>query len=156
MQLVRIFLRIFKGEKNILWQVVTQHASEIRIHMWMFPFQMSGQRYKRTNFEEDETVSPGGTTPTGGPFSPVVVVKPSSGFWHRRSLLECILFALLAILGVVIITMAISENRPGTPTVTKTVIMQQPEQSESSKPRSETVFPLDFMSCIFEKYLNIL
>lgn len=66
---------------------------------------MSGQRYKRTNFEDDD-VSNGGT-PTID-FNPsVVLFKGGLTTWQRKTVLERVLITLSIILSVVVIILAI-------------------------------------------------
>ena len=68
-------------------------------------FQMSGQKYTRTNFEEDEASVAG--TPTAGEFPASVMYKRgASVFRGKRTLLECILVVILGIASLAIIVLA--------------------------------------------------
>ena len=66
---------------------------------------MSGQKYTRTNFEEDEASVAG--TPTAGEFPASVMYKRgASVFRGKRTLLECILVVILGIASLAIIVLA--------------------------------------------------
>eukprot|EP00106_Octopus_bimaculoides_P022840 XP_014790282.1 PREDICTED: endothelin-converting enzyme 2-like [Octopus bimaculoides] len=82
--------------------------AESKFESKMLGFQMremSGQRYKRTNFEDDD-VSNGGT-PTID-FNPsVVLFKGGLTTWQRKTVLERVLITLSIILSVVVIILAI-------------------------------------------------
>ncbi|ESO99465.1 hypothetical protein LOTGIDRAFT_213427 [Lottia gigantea] len=67
---------------------------------------MSGQRYKRTNFDDEETLSNGGSTPTQMEFAPGIMFKGGVNVWQRKSALERILLVLLVILLVILIIIA--------------------------------------------------
>lgn len=76
--------------------------------------QMSGQKYKRTNFEEDDNSLADGTPP-GGSYDPAIAFKVGATFCHRRSPLERLLLALVAILALVALVLAVllgSHNHP--------------------------------------------
>lgn len=75
---------------------------------------MSGQKYKRTNFEEDDNSLADGTPP-GGSYDPAIAFKVGATFCHRRSPLERLLLALVAILALVALVLAVllgSHNHP--------------------------------------------
>nr|QHX41524.1 endothelin-converting enzyme 2-like isoform X1 [Octopus vulgaris] len=82
--------------------------AESKFESKMLGFQMremSGQRYKRTNFEDDD-VSNGGT-PTID-FNPsVVLFKGGLTTWQRKTVLERVLITLSIILSAVVIILAI-------------------------------------------------
>ncbi|XP_060561809.1 endothelin-converting enzyme homolog isoform X3 [Ruditapes philippinarum] len=65
---------------------------------------MSGQKYTRTNFEEDEVSGAG--TPPPGEFNTSVVYKRGGGLKGRRSWLEVILLGTLGVASVTIIVLA--------------------------------------------------
>ncbi|KAK2148889.1 hypothetical protein LSH36_477g02015 [Paralvinella palmiformis] len=67
---------------------------------------MSGQKYKRTNFEEDDNVSNGGTPP-GVTYDPSIAFKAGASFWQKRTILEKLLLSLSAVLAVVVIILGI-------------------------------------------------
>lgn len=85
-------------------------------------YEMSGQRYKRTNFDDDD-VSNGGT-PTID-FNPsVVLFKGGLTSWQRKTVLERVLITFSLILSVIVIVLVIMllvkeakvnkiENQPG-------------------------------------------
>ena len=64
--------------------------------------QMSGQKYKRTNFEDDDNTS-GGGSPPGVIYDPAVAFKAGATFWQKRSLLERFLLVVLLVFTMVII-----------------------------------------------------
>ena len=65
---------------------------------------MSGQKYTRTNFEEDEASVAG--TPTAE-FPASVMYKRGAGLFRgKRTLLECILVVILGIASLAIIVLA--------------------------------------------------
>lgn len=66
---------------------------------------MSGQRYKRTNFEEDEVRSNGGTPPPME-YSANVVFKGGWLSWQRRSIQERVLLVLMGLMTIVLIVLA--------------------------------------------------
>ncbi|KAL5014273.1 hypothetical protein ScPMuIL_008543, partial [Solemya velum] len=66
---------------------------------------MSGQRYKRTNFEEDDNISNGGTPPPVD-FHPGVVFKGGLTIWQKKTPMERGLLILLAILALSVIVLA--------------------------------------------------
>ncbi|GAB1602197.1 endothelin-converting enzyme homolog isoform X2 [Argonauta hians] len=69
-------------------------------------FEMSGQRYKRTNFEDDDNASNGGT-PTID-FNPsVVLFKGGLTTWQRKTVLERVLITLSILLSAVVIVLAV-------------------------------------------------
>ena len=67
---------------------------------------MSGQRYKRTNFDEDELTSNGGGTPPPGDYNPNVVFKGGWLSWQRRSSQEKVLLVVLAMMTLTLIILA--------------------------------------------------
>ena len=67
---------------------------------------MSGQKYKRTNFEEDDNVSNGGTPP-GVTYDPSIAFKAGASFWQRRTILEKLLLSISGVLAVVVIILGI-------------------------------------------------
>lgn len=74
---------------------------------------MSGQKYKRTNFDDDDNTSTGGTPP-GVTYDPAIAFKAGASFWQKRSLLEkLLLFLTIALLLTVIILGAIIGSRSG-------------------------------------------
>lgn len=76
--------------------------------------QMSGQKYKRTNFEEDDNSLADGTPP-GVNYDPAVAFKVGATFCHRRSSFERLLLVLVAVLGIVVVILAVllgSHNHP--------------------------------------------
>ena len=77
---------------------------------------MSGQRYKRTNFEDDD-MSNGGTPPPID-FNPSIMFKGGLTSWQRRTLLERVLIVILIIVGICLIVLAtlvaVKEKKPGT------------------------------------------
>ncbi|XP_041378589.1 endothelin-converting enzyme homolog isoform X2 [Gigantopelta aegis] len=66
--------------------------------------EMSGQRYKRTNFEDDD-MSNGGTPPPID-FNPSIMFKGGLTSWQRRTLLERALIVVLIIVGICLIVLA--------------------------------------------------
>lgn len=69
-------------------------------------FQMSGQRYKRTNFEDDEASSPAGTPP-GITYDPSVAFKVGASFWQKRTNLEKLLVVALTIWSITMLVLFI-------------------------------------------------
>ncbi|KAK6177608.1 hypothetical protein SNE40_015673 [Patella caerulea] len=67
---------------------------------------MSGQRYKRTNFDDEDTLSNGGSTPPPMDFAPGIVFKGGMTVWERKTALERILLVLLVILSIALIVIA--------------------------------------------------
>ncbi|KAL3861160.1 hypothetical protein ACJMK2_007225 [Sinanodonta woodiana] len=65
---------------------------------------MSNQKYKRTNFEEDE-VSVGGTPPPGDLNASVIFKNSLSVCRKGRTTLECILFVLIGLFSIALIVM---------------------------------------------------
>ncbi len=65
---------------------------------------MSGQKYKRTNFEDDDNMSTGGTPP-GVTYDPAIAFKAGATFWQKRSLLEK--FLLFLVITLIIITIVL-------------------------------------------------
>ena len=73
------------------------------------PFQMSNQKYRRTNFEEDHSVSPasqwtsdfqqvaGAEPPENGTVHPGVTYNSSTHCWGRRTRFEKVLMILLGV-----------------------------------------------------------
>ena len=55
---------------------------------------MSGQKYRRTNFDDDENTSTGGTPP-GVTYDPAIAFKAGATFWQKRTALEKALLVLL-------------------------------------------------------------
>lgn len=77
--------------------------------------QMSGQKYKRTNFEEDDN-SLADRTPPGVNYDPAVAFRVGATFCHRRSSLERLLLVLVAVLGIAVLVLAVllgSHSHPG-------------------------------------------
>ena len=66
---------------------------------------MSGQKYKRTNFDDDDNTSMGGTPP-GVTYDPAIAFKVGASFWQKRSWLEKLQFVLVVILVIVIVVLA--------------------------------------------------
>ncbi|XP_070206697.1 endothelin-converting enzyme homolog [Littorina saxatilis] len=66
---------------------------------------MSGQGYKRTNFDEDELTSNGGTPPPTD-YSANVVFKGGWLSWHRRSTQERVLMVVLLLMTVTLVVLA--------------------------------------------------
>ncbi|XP_048247590.1 endothelin-converting enzyme homolog isoform X1 [Haliotis rufescens] len=66
---------------------------------------MSGQRYKRTNFDDDDTISNGGTPPAVD-FHPGIVFKGGLTLWQRKTTLEKVLIVLLILLAISLIVIA--------------------------------------------------
>lgn len=105
-------------------------------------FQMSGQKYTRTNFEEDEASVAG--TPTAGEFPASVMYKRGAGLFRgKRTLLECILVVILGIASLAIIVLAALlavrdkqieklENKVSDVSITQT--SKPPEQGTTKKP----------------------
>ena len=67
---------------------------------------MSGQKYKRTNFDDDDNTSTGGTPP-GVTYDPAIAFKSGATFWQKRSNLERGLLVLLLVLTVLVLILAI-------------------------------------------------
>ncbi|XP_076451587.1 endothelin-converting enzyme homolog isoform X3 [Babylonia areolata] len=68
---------------------------------------MSGQRYKRTNFDEDELTSNGGGTPPPTEYSGTsVVFKGGWLSWHRRSTQERVLIVVLVLMTLTLVVLA--------------------------------------------------
>ena len=67
---------------------------------------MSGQKYKRTNFEEDDNISNGGTPP-GVTYDPSIAFKAGASFWQKRTILEKLLLTLSGVLAAVVIILGI-------------------------------------------------
>ena len=65
---------------------------------------MSGQKYKRTNFEDDDNISTGGTPP-GVTYDPAIAFKAGATFCQKRTVLERVLFVLLIVLVVVVVVL---------------------------------------------------
>jgi preprotein translocase subunit SecG len=65
---------------------------------------MTGNKYKRTNFDDDES---GAGTPPGRSYEPGVVFKASASVWHSRSVLEKAMFMLTMLFLLVVIVLAI-------------------------------------------------
>ena len=63
---------------------------------------MSGQKYKRTNFDDDDNMSTGGTPP-GVTYDPAIAFKAGASFWQKRSILERLLLFLTIALSVVVV-----------------------------------------------------
>ena len=63
---------------------------------------MSGQKYKRTNFDDDDNTSTGGTPP-GVTYDPAIAFKAGANFWQKRSILEKLLLFLTLVLVVVVV-----------------------------------------------------
>ncbi len=66
---------------------------------------MSGQKYKRTNFDDDDTTSTGGTPP-GVTYDAAVAFKVGANVWEKRSTLERILTLAVIFLTIIIIILA--------------------------------------------------
>lgn len=66
---------------------------------------MSGQRYKRTHFDEDELTSNGGTPPPMD-YNASVVFKGGWMSWHRRSTQEKVLLVVLVLMAITLIVLA--------------------------------------------------
>ena len=66
---------------------------------------MSGQKYKRTNFDDDDNTSLGGGTPPGITYDPALAFKSGAGFWQKRSTMERILLLLLLVAVTVLIVL---------------------------------------------------
>lgn len=66
---------------------------------------MSGQRYKRTQFDEDELTSSGGTPPPMD-YNTSVVFKGSWLSWQRRSTQEKVLLVVLALMAITLVVLA--------------------------------------------------
>ena len=66
---------------------------------------MSGQKYKRTNFDDDDNTSTGGTPP-GVIYDPAIAFKVGASFWQKRSCLERILFPVIVILSLAVVILA--------------------------------------------------
>ena len=79
--------------------------SKVTISIGFLYQQMSGQKYKRTNFEDDENSLAG--TPSGGVYDPAVAFKAGVSFWQKRSLMEKLLFICSLILIVVVVALII-------------------------------------------------
>jgi endothelin-converting enzyme len=77
---------------------------------------MSGQKYKRTNFEEDDNMSTGGTPP-GVTYDPSIAFKAGASFWQKRTILEKLLICLSATLAIVVIILGVivGTQRPPVP-----------------------------------------
>ena len=67
--------------------------------------QMSGQGYKRTNFDEDE-LTPNGGTPPPTDYSTSVVFKGGWLSWQRRTNQERVLLVLLVLMTVTLVVLA--------------------------------------------------
>ena len=67
--------------------------------------QMSGQRYKRTNFDEDE-LTPNGGTPPPTDYSANVVFKGGWLSWQRRTNQERVLLVVLVLMTFTLIVLA--------------------------------------------------
>lgn len=67
--------------------------------------QLSGQGYKRTNFDEDELTSNGGTPPATD-YNASVVFKGGWLSWHRRNTQEKVLIVVLVLMTVALIVLA--------------------------------------------------
>ncbi|XP_064642962.1 endothelin-converting enzyme homolog isoform X4 [Lineus longissimus] len=65
---------------------------------------MTGNKYKRTNFDDDES---GAGTPPGRSYEPGIVFKASASVWHSRSVLEKAMFLLTMLFLLVVIVLAI-------------------------------------------------
>ena len=63
---------------------------------------MSGQKYKRTNFDDDDNISTGGTPP-GVTYDPAIAFKAGATFCQKRTGLERVLIVLLVILVLVVV-----------------------------------------------------
>ena len=74
---------------------------------------MSGQKYKRTNFDDDDNTSTGGTPP-GVTYDPAVAFKVGASFWQKRSNLEKLLFFFLIVLALIIVILSsvLASKRP--------------------------------------------
>lgn len=66
---------------------------------------MSSQGYKRTNFDEDE-ISNGGSPPAID-FNASVVFKGGISLWHRKSILERVLFLVNVALCITVVVLAV-------------------------------------------------
>ncbi|XP_025083321.1 endothelin-converting enzyme homolog isoform X1 [Pomacea canaliculata] len=67
--------------------------------------ELSGQGYKRTNFDEDELTSNGGTPPATD-YNASVVFKGGWLSWHRRNTQEKVLIVVLVLMTVALIVLA--------------------------------------------------
>ncbi|CAH1772547.1 unnamed protein product [Owenia fusiformis] len=67
---------------------------------------MSSQKYKRTNFVDDEGSSEGGTPP-GVTYNPEIVFKVGTSMWQDRTILERLFAILLLALTLIVVILAI-------------------------------------------------
>lgn len=88
--------------------------------------QMTGQRYKRTNFEDDDTFSNGPSTPPGIDFFPSVALKGGLSAWQKKTRLERVLIVFLVALIITVIVLAamLSVRQVKVHTVTKIQTVQ--------------------------------
>ncbi|XP_074654372.1 endothelin-converting enzyme homolog isoform X2 [Tubulanus polymorphus] len=81
---------------------------------------MTGNKYKRTNFEDDDASGAG--TPPARSYEPGIVFKASASLWHSRSLLEkMMIFLFLIFLLVVVILSILLSAAPKTKEVHKII-----------------------------------
>ena len=76
---------------------------------------MSGQKYKRTHFDEEESMSTSGTPP-GVVYDPAIAFKVGATFWQKRSNLERLLFIVVTalLLTVIILSALLMSKNPST------------------------------------------
>lgn len=67
---------------------------------------MSAQKYKRTNFEEDDNSSLADVTPTGVTYDPAIAFKAGATFCQRRSALERVLLFIVIVLSLLVVILA--------------------------------------------------
>ena len=96
---------------------------------------MSDQKYKRTNFDEDEITSNGGTPP-GVTYDASVSFKLGATWWQLRTLLEKILLVLVLIFIVVVVILA------AVLATTKTTLSPKKGKQISFRPKKKL-----FVSC---------
>ena len=66
---------------------------------------MSGQKYRRTNFEDEDSTSMA-ETPPGVTYDPAIAFKAGATFWQKRTTLERFFGILLLVLILVVVILA--------------------------------------------------